>query len=145
MSNARFSAANKLFSAALFCALLVALSPATSAAAQGQPGNGTATPPPSQPKNGVDAGQDVPDVVSGKYYAIKDGKSENGEVGNLVSDSDTYFVHTSDEAIIKKLAAFEGKKVGLSGKLDEKEKKMHVQRILDGIQTTVEKANPRGL
>lgn len=154
---------------AIGCAGLALLSLQIFAAQGGgtAPASGTGTGGGAPAVNPIakDVGDRVPLVLNGKYYALKDGKGEDGVVGHLVTDAETVSVVTSNDDVLKKLAQNEGKKVALQGLLEEpekdadkdknadpakepekpKEKKFTATRFMDGIQTTADISNPRGL
>jgi len=95
---------------------------------------------------GKDFGGGYELIARGKFKLYAEGESENPQVVGLFSaDGKIYQVKLENEGLKKELAPFNGKDVGLAGKLRNKGKYLVVQMLMNSAPPPDTFRNPRGL
>lgn len=85
-------------------------------------------------------------IARGKFKLYGEGESENPKVvGLFAADGKVYQCKVENEDLKKDLAAFNGKEVGLAGKLRNKGKYYVIQMIMNSAPPPDSFRNPRGL
>jgi hypothetical protein len=85
-------------------------------------------------------------IARGKFKLYAEGESENPQVIGLFSaDGKIYQVKLENEGLKKELAPFNGKDVGLAGKLRNKGKYLVIQMLMNSAPPPDSFRNPRGL